>query len=48
MIKTILIRDDLSWVMYKKDSNSNNLAEVNFTESDYYDTHHQNLKLAKR
>ena len=31
-------RDDLSWVMYKGNSNSNGLDEINFTESDYYDT----------
>lgn len=42
--KDYTYRDDLSWVMYKRNSNSNDLEEINFTESDYYDTIDQ-LKL---
>lgn len=42
--KDYTYRDDLSWVMYKRNSNSNNLEEINFTESDYYETIDQ-LKL---
>lgn len=34
-------RDDLSWVMYKNSSDSNDLNEVNFTEAEYYDTIHE-------
>lgn len=31
-------KEDLSWVMYKGESNSNDLEEISFTESDYYDS----------
>lgn len=31
-------KENLSWVMYKGDSNSNDLEEISFTESDYYDS----------
>lgn len=34
-------RDDLSWVMYKNSSDSNDLNEISFTEAEYYDTIHE-------
>lgn len=34
-------RDDLSWVMYKNSSSSNDLNEISFTEAEYYDTIHE-------
>ena len=36
-----IYRDDLSWVMYKNSSDSNDLNEINFTEAEYYDTIHE-------
>ncbi|MCI9246150.1 MAG: hypothetical protein HFJ30_03325 [Clostridia bacterium] len=36
-----IYRDDLSWVMYKNRSDSNDLNEINFTEAEYYDTIHE-------